>query len=456
MDYKNYFKGKKITVMGLGILGRGLNDTIFLAERGAELIVTDLRTKETLAPSLLKLSKYKNIKYVLGEHRLEDFRNRDFILQSAGVAMDSPFIAEARKACIPIEMDASLFAKLAPKGVTLIGITGTRGKTTTTLLTYAILKEAFGEKKVFLGGNIKGIATLPLIEKVKEGYYIVMELDSWQLQGFGEAKLSPHIAVFTNFMADHLNYYKGDMNAYFADKAKIFENQTTHEHLICKKEVAERIASVRPKSHLVVVTKDNVPKEWKVQILGDHNLENIACALQVADILGISREVSRKAIEAFRSIPGRLEFLREMKGVKIYNDNNATTPSATIAGLQALGSRAPKSDLGARLPRKIILILGGSDKGLDMNELVLEIGKTCKAIVLLKENGSERIKPDLWNLPGVAHFEEDGLEKCIARAMTLAQSGDTVLFSPAFASFGKWFKNEYDRGEQFVTLVNSL
>jgi UDP-N-acetylmuramoylalanine--D-glutamate ligase len=140
-DFRTFFKGKKVTVVGLGLLGKRLGDIAFLAESGAKVLVTDLKTAKELAPSIKKLRKYKNIKYVLGKHRLEDFENCDFVLKGQGVALDSPYIAHARKKGIPIEMDESLFAKLAPK-IKIIGVTGTRGKSTTTILIYEILKRA--------------------------------------------------------------------------------------------------------------------------------------------------------------------------------------------------------------------------------------------------------------------------------------------------------------------------
>src|SRR3989338_927385 len=189
--WQKFFKGKKITQMGLGLLGRGVGDAAFLAKCGANVLVTDLKSKKELAPSLKKLKKYKNIKYVLDRHRLADFRNCDFVLKAAGVPLDSPYIAEAKKHGIPIEMDASLFFKLMPKGVTFIGVTGTRGKTTTVHLIYEILKRLnLKDKKgsTFLAGNIKDTATLPLLEKVGLGDFVVAELDSWQLQGFGDSK----------------------------------------------------------------------------------------------------------------------------------------------------------------------------------------------------------------------------------------------------------------------------
>ena len=140
-NWQNFFKGKKVTQMGLGLLGRGVGDADFLARYGAEVLVTDLKSEKELALSLKKLRKYSQIKFVLGGHKLEDFRNKDFILKAAGVPLNSHYIAEARKNKIPIEMDASLFFKLMPKGVTFIGITGTRGKTTTAYLIYEIIKK---------------------------------------------------------------------------------------------------------------------------------------------------------------------------------------------------------------------------------------------------------------------------------------------------------------------------
>ena len=223
-QFKKYTKNKKVTVMGLGLLGRGIGVVKFLAECGADLIVTDLKTEEQLASALKPLAKYKNIKYVLGEHRLADFANRDLIIRAANVPMDSIFLAEARKNNIPIEQDASLFVKFVklhlPK-VKIVGVTGTRGKTTVTMLLADILKSAFGDQNVHLGGNIRGLATLPLVKKIKDTDTVLMELDSWQLNSFSpsvrglsggpEEGISPHVSVFTNLLVDHQNYYKNSM-----------------------------------------------------------------------------------------------------------------------------------------------------------------------------------------------------------------------------------------------------
>lgn len=436
---KNIFRGKKITMMGLGLLGRGLGDAEFFLKEGAKLIITDLKTEEQLATSIEKLKEFGNPTYVLGEHRLEDFNNRDLILKAAGVPLDSKYIAEARANNIPIEMDASLFAKLAP-GVIIIGITGTRGKTTTTMLIYEIAKKAFGGslQNVFLAGNIRGTATLPLLDEAKRGDIVVMELDSWQLQGFGEAKISPHIAVFTNFMNDHLNYYKGDLDKYLDDKAQIFLHQKQNDYLVTTSSVGHLITAKyygKTQHAPIVASSSDVPSEWKLRIPGEHNKENVALAIQVARTLRINAETIKEVVEGFRGVSGRLELVKTHKGIKIYNDTTATTPDATLVALKALGP-------------KTVLIMGGADKTLDMSKLVDAIPTSTKAVVLLAGSGSDKLE-----IPE-AH-KVDTLENALEKALHLATEGDTVLFSPAFASFGM-FKNEYDRGDQFMALVNNL
>lgn len=432
-----YFKGKKITVMGLGLLGRGVGDSVFLAEEGAELIITDLKSKEELAESVKLLEKYPNVSFVLGEHRLEDFRNRDFILKAAGVPLNSPYIEEARKNNIPIEMSASLFAALS--SATIVGITGTRGKTTVTHLVYEILKEAYKNigTNIFLGGNIRGVATLPFLKEIKKGDIAVLELDSWQLQGFGERNISPHISIFTNLLDDHLNYYHGDKEKYFEDKAQIFLYQKEGDYLITGTAVQDLITkkygnklTVSPQG----VSRDMIPSDWKITLKGSHNRENIALAISAAEKMGIDSEVVKKTVETFKGVPGRLEFIREYKGIKIYNDTTATTPDATLAALKAL-------------EKNTVLIMGGADKQLDMSGLMKEIPNYTKTVILLSGTGTDRIKD--------TNPTYSSLKEALQKALETAEAGDNILLSPAFASFGM-FKNEYDRGDQFVQLVQDL
>lgn len=442
VSYKDYFKGKKVTVLGLGLLGKRLGDVQFLSRMGAEVIVTDMKTAAELAPSIEALKGYKNITYVFGEHRYQDFENRDFILKGQGTSLNSPYIAHARSNGIAIEMDESLFAKLAPE-VRIIGITGTRGKTYTTELIYHILKQA--KKRVHLGGNIKGTAALPLLRKVQPGDFAVFELSSWQLQGFGEARISPEISVFTSFMPDHMNYYGNDIDLYFGDKAEIFNHQTHNDVLIVRPAMRDLVMG-KTRSKLVVALSSDIPHDWKLKTPGEHTRENAACAIAVARHLKIPEAQIKKSVLSFKGVPGRLEFVRKHNGVSIYNDTCATTPEATVAGLKAL---APLSKDG-----KVILLAGGTDKALDVAALIPAISEYSKYTVLLSGTGTDKLTTELSS-KDISFTKESDLKNLVKQGVALAQEGDIILFSPAFASFGM-FSNEYDRGEQFIKIVKDL
>jgi UDP-N-acetylmuramoylalanine--D-glutamate ligase len=445
-DYKAYFKNKKITVIGLGLLGRGVGDVKFLAQCGANLTVTDLKTEAELEDSLKQLKGQGNIKFVLGKHRLEDFRVADLVLKAAGIPIDSPFIAEARKNNVPVEMSAALFVKLSP--ATIVGVTGTRGKSTVASMIYEILKAS--GKKTFLGGNTRGVSTLAHLSETSKDEFTVLELDSWQLQGFGESQISPHVSVFTNFLSDHLNYYSGGLDQYFEDKANIFKYQSPDDQLIVGEQVAKLINDKYPEhaKRAKVVENKDLPKDWELKVLGDHNRHNAALAMEASEVLGIEGKVIKKALESFQGVEGRLELVRELKGVKIYNDTTATTPDATLAALKALGDGKPG----------IILIIGGSDKGLDFTELLEALRGFCKTVITIPGTGTEKLT---YNLEPVAYKLEQAhtLEEAVNKAVSLSEAGDAILFSPAFASFGLppgGFKNEFDRGDQFNRVVQSL
>ena len=439
-DYKKQFKGKKITVMGLGLLGRGLGYTKFLSECGANLVVTDLKPLTALKPSLNKLRNHKNIKYVFGKHKLKDYRNKDMIIKSASVPLDSIYIKEAKKNKIPVEMDVSLFAKYAP-GVKIIGVTGTRGKSTVTALVYEILKrnKRFLKRNVYIGGNVRGVATLPLLKKVKTGDILVCELDSWQLQGFGEEKMSPHISVFTSFMPDHMNYYDESMKKYFEDKANIFKYQKKDDILIIRTGVKKLIPR-NIKSELIIVKAEDIA-EYNFSIPGKFQKENFACAIEVAKQFEIPDSKITQALKNFKGLEGRLQYIKTVKSVKIYNDNNATTPEATIAGIETLKGN-----------KNIILICGGADKRLPLDNFVKVVNKYCKAIIMIPGTGTDILSSRKLK---VESYKVENLNEAVEKAKKLAKTGNIILFSPAFASFGQ-FNNEYERGDLFMKIIKKL
>lgn len=432
--YRDFFAGKRVTLMGLGLLGRGVGDAAFLAELGAQLLVTDRKDKAALASSLGQLSGFSNIQYALGEHRIGDFQNTDMVIKAAGVPLDSPHIKAARDAGIPVYMSTALFAKFAHQiGATIVGITGTRGKSTVTHMIHHALARA--GRRAHLGGNVRGLSTLALLPEVRAGDIAVLELDSWQLQGFGDLHMSPEVAVFTNLLMDHLNYYP-DMDAYFADKANIFRNQNANDTLVVGAQIVDRIANSRPPASPAV--PEPLPADWQLQIRGAHNRENAALAAAAVRALGLSEQQIRDGLESFQPVEGRLQFVAERRGVKIYNDNNATTPDATVAALQAFAGE------------RIVLITGGSDKGIPLETLAEETNKRASTIVLLPGSGTERLVPKLKSA-----VKAKDMAEAVQKAFANAKPGDVLLLSPGFASFGL-FTNEYERNDAFLQALREL
>ena len=436
MEYTDFFKDKRVTIMGLGLLGRGVGDADFLAPLVKELVVTDKKSEKELQQSVSRLSSHKNIVWHLGGHDMHDFTDTDMVIKAAGVPLDSSEIAAAREAGVPVYMSTALAAKFAVEaGARIVGVTGTRGKSTVAHMIHHVLQKA--GRRSYLGGNIRGVSTLALLSDIQKGDLFVLELDSWQLQGFGDLKMSPHVAVVTNLMPDHQNYYP-DMETYFRDKTHIFRYQKEGDALFVGSSVSGRVrdvgAPVAPNELIPI------PHDWHLKIPGEHNRENAALAAGALRALNLSEEEIQSGLESFEAVEGRLQLVREVKGVQVYNDNNATTPEATSAALRALDSGK----------KNIILIMGGADKGLDLSELLEEVRVRCKDVLFLAGTGTQRIRSAMPDA-----LEYQSVQEAVAEAFKKATEGDVILFSPAFASFGM-FVNEYDRNDQFMKAVAAV
>lgn len=434
------FRGKKVLIMGLGVLGGGAGLARFFVELGAKVMVTDLKSEMDLAVSLESL-KGLPITYVLGRHEEKDFLESDLIIRNPDVSKDSPYLKIAREAGVPVEMDESLFLQLCP--VPVIGVTGTRGKTTTTTLIGEVLKKA--GYPTLLGGNLQGIATLSLLSKITPKSRVVLELSSWQLQSFEWDKIASHIAVVTNIYPDHLNRYQS-MDDYIADKKLIFKYQNSDDFLVLNKEnEITRSFANKAKARVVWFKKDDWPKEWILKIPGDHNRENAAAALAVAQILGIDKEIVKEAVCSFGGVPHRIETIRELGGVTFINDTAATMPVAGIAALRAFNGKP------------IILICGGNTKKLDLTDFAKEITQKAKAVVLLEGTATDELQSSIINYKSsikiLGRFND--FKSAILTTKMAAKPGDVILLSPGCTSFGM-FKNEFDRGEQFKRIVNQL
>lgn len=458
-----YFKNKKITVYGLGLHGGGVSVVRFLSKNGAKVLVTDLKNKEQLAYSLEKLKGLKNVTYVLGHHRVEDFSKADMVVKNPAIPWTDKNIKIALDNKVPVEMDSSLFFKLCKNKI--IGVTGTKGKTTTATLIYEILKIS-GRKPVKVG--ISQTPVLEQLELLKKDNVVVFEMSSWRLSALKNCKCSPQIAVFKNFLPDHLNYYKG-MEEYFLDKSYVYQFQKKDDFFVynaddetlvrAAKEVNSKpIAfSYHPirlnpavflESGAVFLRYDHdtvkLGEIANVKIPGKHNLGNLMAAIATCWAFGLKISELKFAIPKLTGVEHRLEFVREIRGVKYYNDTAATIPDAAMAGMDSF--EAP-----------LVLLAGGSDKKLELDELARNIAKKVKAVVLFAGTATEKLQKEILN----AGMKEDkifvaaSMDEAVSKAGEFSEKGDVVLLSPGAASFGM-FANEFDRGEKFKLAVKKL
>jgi UDP-N-acetylmuramoylalanine--D-glutamate ligase len=499
--------------MGLGIHGGGLGVARFLAAQGADVTVTDMRGPEVLRASLDALAGLP-IRFVIGEHREEDFRAAEIVVRNPAVPATSPFLQIARAAGAQIEMEMTLFFRLCPGPI--LGVTGTKGKTTTTMLLGAMLREQFPETVV--AGNLR-VSALEQLPQITASTPVVLELSSFVLEGLGDASLSPQYALVTNLSPDHLDRY-GTMEAYAAAKRQIVAHQQPGDVAVLNHEdalVREFAANAGGK---VVWFGSALPPflaDEDVQLPGAHNRANIAAAAAVALSFGIGEAQIRAAVRGFTGVEHRLEFVRELHGVRYINDTAATAPEAAIAAL-------------ASFERPIVLIAGGADKNLPFESFARAIAERAKALVLVDGTATGRILGALnvWALSverlgvedverlGVEDVEDverlgvedverlgverlgvggvektastsnpqrstlnEGVEKtastsnpqrstlkavtgpyndfqaAVRAAQALATPGDVVLLSPGCASFGM-FRNEFHRGEEFRRIVSLL
>lgn len=460
------FQGKKALVMGLGLYpkGSGISAVKFLLAKNAKVIVTDLRTKKELSPQITRLRKVKNsknIKYVLGRHRAEDFEWADLVVKNPGVPKDSEYLKISKQRKIPVFNDLTLFLQEFKGDV--IGVTGTRGKSTVVSLAYEIFKKA-GGKKVFLGGNIK-ISPLNYIGKIKDEDTLILEVSSWQANGFNDMKYSPQIAVVLNVMNDHLNMYK-NFKEYLIDKTYLYKFQNPDDCVVLNKDNAstrkmgEEVTSQRfwiSKTYFIeengAYIKDGYFwwRDWgketpvcpvkSVKLIGEHNLYNVLAAIAVAKLKGISNEKIRKAVESFTGIDSRLEFIGKFKGVEFYNDTCSTTPDAAMAALESF-------------KQKVVLIAGGEDKDLDYGELAGHLNRKTKSLILFPGTATDKLTNSKdFNVKEYALA--NNMQEAVETAFDQAKPGDVILLSPAATSFGL-FKNEFDRGSQFNQVVRKL
>lgn len=459
-------RGKRVLVMGLGVHGGGLGVTRWLLRQGAVVTVTDLKKAEQLQSSLNMLQGLP-VRYVLGEHREEDFLNTDLIVRNPGVPRESHWLELAQQHGVPVEMEMGLFLERLPRGpAQVIGITGTKGKTTTTLMVGAILAKI--NPKTVVAGNLR-VSALDLLDHVDADSPVVLELSSWQLEGLVPHQLSPHIAAITNISADHLNRYR-DLDDYADSKAVIFRYQQPGDFVILNfdNRILTHLAprafgqvvwtsarrTLNQGAYLdgdVLVWRWNgerhaVMRATDLRVAGAHNIENALAAIALAAVWGASPEQLASGLADFRGSEHRQELVREIRGVRYINDTTATAPAAAIAAIKVFAPGA----------QNLVLIAGGADKRLDFEEMARVIVSKVRHLILLEGTATDRLTQavEKANGKGIIAGRFDTMLQAVETAGKLASAGDIVLLSPGCASFGM-FANEFERGDVFKRIVNS-
>lgn len=438
MDPKIDYAGQRALVMGLGRHGGGAGVARFLAQRGAIVTVSDLSPADQLTGALDTLAGL-DITYVLGEHREQDFTQQDFIVRNPAVPANNRYLQAAQAAGVPVYMEMTLFFMECPPD-RVVGVTGTKGKTTTTTLLGEILK-ADG-RDVVVAGNLR-VSALEQLARITEQTDVVLELSSFQLEGLPVIETSPRAAVLTNLMPDHLNRYPS-LEAYFQAKHNIFRYQGNDGVLALNRDdpnsrPVERLA---PGYVIWFSNEDDIPGASQSRLRGEHNRSNMAAAAAMASGLGVSREVIGRAIAEFPGVPYRQELIRVRDSVQFINDTAATTPDATIAAL-------------AVIDRPVVLIAGGADKELDFTRLGEVLARPecpVRAVVLLEGSATDKVAAAVGD-KAVGRYRD--FAAAVERAASLARAGEVVLLSPGCASFGM-FVNEFERGDQFNALVRAL
>ena len=444
------FENKKIFILGMA--RSGYHAARVLAKRGNTIVLNDMNANQD--KNHIKELENLGVKVILGSHP-DDILDEsfDYLIKNPGIHFDHKYLKYAEEHNIKVINEIEMAYHLLPKGVKLVAITGTNGKTTTTSLTYEIVSAAF-PGRTHLAGNI-GFPLCEVIEDVKENDYLVMEIGVPQLHDFYD--FNPDIAVLTNIYEAHLDMF-GTREYYNETKLRIFQNHTSKNIAIINKGNADayRITKDIKSTKKYFTSKEKIDGAYlengkiyyygeeiidtkDIKLQGNHNYENVMCAIMIAKELGISNEIMCKAISEFTGVEHRIEYVRTFEGKDFYNDSKATNITATQIALSAF-------------KKPTIILLGGQERTQNFLDLK-DYMKNTKAVVCYGEC-KERCKKQIDSL-GIKCTMVNTLKEAVEVANKESVSGDVILLSPASASWDQYAKFE-DRGDEFKKLVKEL
>ena len=454
MSKTKSLEGRRVTVMGLGRFGGGVEVSKWLAEQGARVTITDTATEDELAESVEQVKDVATLK--LGGHDENDFVSTDLVVANPAVPPTNEFLKLAASKNRRITTEIGLLVERLPTKLTL-GVTGTKGKSTTTTLLGKMLqgwqplpeekkpprttrsnvidlwKET--ERNVFVGGNLGG-SLLPRLGEITEDDFVVLELSSFMLHHLGQQKWSPHVALVTMTDVDHVSWH-GDVESYHFDKQNIVRHQSERDFAVLPSfnKIGKAFAEHTPATVIEYGKRANLPEAFAPSLPGKHNRLNERAAFAAAKLMGVYIDQALFHTLDFHGLPHRLELVHEHAGVQWINDSIATIPTAAKTACDAFPAG------------KVLQIVGGSDKGLDNDEMCKALADRCKRVLCIGATG-----PMLASKIGSNAVECGTLERAVELAKRDAVDGDVVLLSPGYASYDQ-FKNFQERGERFAELA---
>ena len=432
MNYKDYFKDKKIAIIGLGPHGEMIADIKFLLRNKSQISLYDMRSEERIKKYILSLSVGGLYKFSFGKINPEELIDFDIIILSSEISKKSTFLKKAIEKEIQIEYPETLFFKLAPP-IILVGVIGVYGKSTVAHLIYGMLKKSFLDHEnqgLFLLDSDSTNGALNHLKKIKKDDLVLIRIPENLMDYYHNIRISPHVAVITSTIS-----------------YKILEFQTQNNFIVAPDHVVDDIKSQTsfiPRAKILRTRANLIPNDWTINTKIIHNKENAAIALQTSELFKVPKDIARDIIQGFLGLRGHIELIKKVNGVEYYNDSSSTSPLATLSAIRSLS-----------VNRNITLIFGGAYTGYDYDELIKNLNQYVSTLILLSGSGTIGLREKIDKIEGILCIQTLNLEQAVNKAKDYSEKGGIVLFSPGFDAVGVDISRK-ERGERFVKAVRSL
>ncbi len=432
MNYKDYFKDKKIAIIGLGPHGEMISDIKFLLRNKAQLSLYDIRSEERINKYILSLSVGGLSKFSFGKVPDDELLTYDLIILSPEISKRSTFLRKSIEHGTQIEYPDTLFFKLAPP-IILVGVIGVSGKSTVAHIIYGMLK------KTFLGHDNQGLffidcdstnGALNHLKKIKKDDVVLARIPENMADLYHDMRISPHVAVITSKTSYEILEYQTQNNFIVA-----------HDHIV---DSFKSNISFTPRAKILRTRASSIPVDWGMSKRGVHMVENSALALQTGELFKVSRDTAREMIQGFMGLRGHIEFIKKVSGIDYYNDASSNSPISTLSALKTLSNN-----------RNVVLIFGGAYTGHDYDELLNNLSQYACSLILISGSGTIGLRDKINQIDDINCIHVLNLEQAVIKSKEIAKKGDIVLFSPGFDAVGVDISRK-ERGDRFVKAVRNL